>query len=305
MSTILDALRKLERDKELDAAQDRPADPLAPPAVPQSAPAAGPGSGGRSRGAPWLVGAAVLTFAVGIGFGLWSNDDHVASRPDEAGSPLARTIDPARSQPARSDAAQAARSARSDAVSYEPIPGVVVSMPESDAVGSMDAPTPGAGVSSAPPAGQDAPIASPRDTQAPPASTARAATGANARRTPATRAVKPEPAPAPAPSRSALAGSTSAPLVADEMSSDADSAHPALGEVVVEDASGRREVSVVKTVWHPNADRRSARIRLAPDAAPIEVREGEVVQGYRVETITPSTVVLEKDGVTATHRVGG
>ena len=34
MSTILDALKKLERDKEVDAAQSRPADPLAPAPAP-------------------------------------------------------------------------------------------------------------------------------------------------------------------------------------------------------------------------------------------------------------------------------
>ena len=84
----------------------------------------------------------------------------------------------------------------------------------------------------------------------------------------------------------------------------AESARPGLADVVVSNSSDRLEVRVLKTVWHPKPDRRSAQVQIADQGEAFEVRESQMVEGYRVESITPSTVVLSKGGVTVTHRVG-
>ncbi len=66
----------------------------------------------------------------------------------------------------------------------------------------------------------------------------------------------------------------------------------------------RLEVEVLKTVWHPTPARRWARIAVSGAEGPLEVREADTVEGYTVEQITPSSVVMKRGGVTVTHRVG-
>jgi hypothetical protein len=63
-------------------------------------------------------------------------------------------------------------------------------------------------------------------------------------------------------------------------------------------------VKVLKTVWHPTPARRSASLALSSRAQPVEVRETDRIEGYRVEEITPSKVVLSRGDVTLTRRVG-
>jgi uncharacterized protein (UPF0248 family) len=74
--------------------------------------------------------------------------------------------------------------------------------------------------------------------------------------------------------------------------------------VEVEGPDTRIEVFVVKTVWHPKPERRSASLRVSDRAELVEVREQDVVEGYVVREITPSSVVLVRDDVVVTHRVG-
>ncbi|MEE8558689.1 MAG: hypothetical protein V3T14_12470 [Myxococcota bacterium] len=54
-------------------------------------------------------------------------------------------------------------------------------------------------------------------------------------------------------------------------------------------------VEVRNVRWHPDPRRRSARIRI-DRAGPLEVREGEIVSGVLIETIRPGTVVLQLGG---------
>ncbi len=87
MSTILEALKKLERDKETDAAAQRAHDPLAPAPEPMIRPATG-FSGGSTV---WLVVAGVaVMFAIGLGVGLYTATDGgstVAEGPGVATGP--------------------------------------------------------------------------------------------------------------------------------------------------------------------------------------------------------------------------
>jgi hypothetical protein len=66
-----------------------------------------------------------------------------------------------------------------------------------------------------------------------------------------------------------------------------------------------RELSVVKTVWHPDAARRIAEVSVAGEARPREVREGDRVEGLAVREIKLSGVVFERDGVQVERRVSG
>ena len=77
-----------------------------------------------------------------------------------------------------------------------------------------------------------------------------------------------------------------------------------LGPVTVQVSEDRIEVVVMRTIWHPKPERRSAQIRLADRLDPIQVREEDVIEGYVVQEITPSSVVLARGKVVVTHRVG-
>ena len=64
------------------------------------------------------------------------------------------------------------------------------------------------------------------------------------------------------------------------------------------------EFVVLKTIWHPSAERRSARLEFSDGGAAREVREGQWVEGFEVREIRLSGVVLEKQGVRREYRVG-
>lgn len=61
---------------------------------------------------------------------------------------------------------------------------------------------------------------------------------------------------------------------------------------------------MLKTVWHPRAERRVARVEVAGEPGGRELREGDVIEGYAVREIKLSGVVFERDGVTVERRVG-
>lgn len=65
-----------------------------------------------------------------------------------------------------------------------------------------------------------------------------------------------------------------------------------------------RDVRVTRTIWHPSAERRFAYLQVSGQAAPLRVREGDLVGSVSVQTIEPSGVVFLEDGVEIRHRVG-
>ena len=60
----------------------------------------------------------------------------------------------------------------------------------------------------------------------------------------------------------------------------------------------------VRTIWHPKAERREARLEAISGQAQV-VREGDEIDGYTVREISPSAVVFERGGETVRVRVGG
>jgi len=60
----------------------------------------------------------------------------------------------------------------------------------------------------------------------------------------------------------------------------------------------------VRTIWHPKAERREARLEAISGQAQV-VREGDEVDGYTVVEISPSAVVFERSGETVRVRVSG
>ena len=62
-------------------------------------------------------------------------------------------------------------------------------------------------------------------------------------------------------------------------------------------------VQVERTFWHPKAERREAILRLPDQEEPLRVREGEALGRFTVMRIEPSRVVFEKDGVEIVGRL--
>jgi hypothetical protein len=62
--------------------------------------------------------------------------------------------------------------------------------------------------------------------------------------------------------------------------------------------------SVAGTVWHPDAARRSARLRVAGDERIRDVREGDRISGGQVMRIDPSGVLLRRGELETLRRVG-
>ena len=63
-------------------------------------------------------------------------------------------------------------------------------------------------------------------------------------------------------------------------------------------------VEVLRTIWHPNPERRVARLRVGGFAAPMEVREGDAVSTLVVKTIEPSGVVFLHGGEELRRDIG-
>lgn len=93
------------------------------------------------------------------------------------------------------------------------------------------------------------------------------------------------------------------PSVPAEPAVAADSAR-ANPSAAASDSGGRLEIQVLKTVWHPKPERRSARVRLSDRIEVLEVHQDDVVEGYVVSEITPSSVVLARGEEEFTYRVG-
>jgi len=64
------------------------------------------------------------------------------------------------------------------------------------------------------------------------------------------------------------------------------------------------DVSVLRTAWHPQSERRSARIQLAKSEGILTLREGDAVGSLVVKEITPSSVLFAAGDVELRRRVG-
>lgn len=64
------------------------------------------------------------------------------------------------------------------------------------------------------------------------------------------------------------------------------------------------DVSILRTAWHPQPERRSARIQLAKSEDVLTLREGDAVGSLVVKEITPSSVLFAAGDVELRRRVG-
>jgi len=62
-------------------------------------------------------------------------------------------------------------------------------------------------------------------------------------------------------------------------------------------------VQVERTFWHPRAERREAILRLPGQEESLRVKEGEQLGSFTVTLIEPSRVIFEKDGVQIARRL--
>jgi hypothetical protein len=95
--------------------------------------------------------------------------------------------------------------------------------------------------------------------------------------------------------------------VAPEPAATAASAPPAIREreqEVVQRAE-LPTLGVDKTIWHPDAARRVAVVKLIDDEEVLRLQEGDAVGPLVVETIKPGSVVFNHDGVEIVYKVGG
>jgi len=282
MSTILKALRRLEREKS--AQEDRPLKDEV-----TAAPA------GSSRGGfPLLllmIGAGVMGLALGASLlWLWPR----MSAAPQAAAPVAQAPQPLRRAP-----------------------GVVPPVPmgpaehAAAAVAAAAPPAPAAQPAPAPPA-------APSEPEAPPAPVA-SAPPEPVTPAPPPVAVVARPAPsrptAPAPEAAAPPEPIAAkPAVPDRGSRPPFTRHREdLAKAVAPPAPAARvekvvraptpEVLVSSTVWHPQRDRRTAMVEYA-GGAPRELHEGDAIGPLVVSEIGPSSVTFLQDGVELRRRVG-
>jgi hypothetical protein len=65
------------------------------------------------------------------------------------------------------------------------------------------------------------------------------------------------------------------------------------------------DLTVDRTVWHPDSERRAAVVSVSGQPKPLHLREGDSVGGLTVLEITPSGVNFDREGVQLYNRVGG
>ena len=64
-------------------------------------------------------------------------------------------------------------------------------------------------------------------------------------------------------------------------------------------------LSVQKTIWHPDADRRVAVVKLADAEEVLRLKEGDAVGPLVVKAIKPGSVLFKHDGIEIVYNVGG
>lgn len=70
------------------------------------------------------------------------------------------------------------------------------------------------------------------------------------------------------------------------------------------DRRGLPDITVLRTAWHPNAERRSTRIRLEATDEILTLREGDSIGGLVIQEISPSAVLFNAGDVEIRRRVG-
>jgi hypothetical protein len=270
MSTILKALRRLEREKSAQEGRPLKDEVTAAPAA------------GSRRGFP-LLALLIAAGALGLGLGasllwLWPRENaapQVAEVPEVAKAPQVAKAPPVAKPP------RAPRRAGS------------VPAPPAPAAPALPAPAPVASVASAPPP----PVA------------ALAAPVAVVSRPEPPRAIEPAPPipekPEAMPAKPAPPERGSLPPFARRQAPAA--AEPPPSAPVARVAKVARadvpSVLVSSTVWHPQRDRRLAVVTLEGGAAR-ELHEGDAIGSLVVSEIGPSGVVFLHDGVELRRRVG-
>jgi type II secretory pathway component PulC len=76
------------------------------------------------------------------------------------------------------------------------------------------------------------------------------------------------------------------------------------GPAVVAARDPDPRLAVERTIWHPEAARRRAFVRLAGRSSATEVREGDTLGGAEVRRIDPSGVVFAYEGRELRRSVG-
>jgi hypothetical protein len=114
-------------------------------------------------------------------------------------------------------------------------------------------------------------------------------------------AVAPKPAPAsPPPVEVAAVAPKSAPIAASA-SIPAAIREPEKKFVQRAKIPG---LSVEKTIWHPDADRRVAVVKLIDDEGVLRLKEGDAIGPLVIKTINPDSVLFNHDGIEITYNVG-
>jgi hypothetical protein len=70
------------------------------------------------------------------------------------------------------------------------------------------------------------------------------------------------------------------------------------------DRTSLPDVSVLRTAWHPQPDRRSARVRLEDSDEIRLLKEGDAIGRLVIKEITPSAVLFSAGDVEVLRRVG-
>ena len=284
MSTILEALRRLEKDKRSETAAPLESRILEPQPPSPSA--------GRSI-LPW----AVAIVAVLVAGGLFFLSDQQPVERLAARTPL-EVVPPAQVPVvAPLSPVQRERTPRSLAPStpgllasasrerQSPVPQDSQQVPKREA----EQPRDGLAKSAAPPSASAPKVTAVRQSEIAPPPRRVASNSVAEKSTP--------PPPAVAKTVPSVVPAASPPRVTRPESSP-----PTKTVQVVERAP---DFVVLKTIWHPSAERRSARLEFEDGGAARDVREGQWVEGFEVREIRLSGVVLEKEGVRREYRVGG
>jgi hypothetical protein len=311
MSTILKALRRLEEEKEQQAREDRLHGEIVAPAPPPET--------SRLRPLLLLLVVGVLSVAVGAGaflllpgmFGGSGEGEPVEVAAVAAG--LTPPAEPGATAKAQIDEREQAAGRREEAAKLRR-KAALTALAARRAATANEAPPAASEPATAPRVSPDVAVferpkpaaAEPVDPEPTPKQVAQVITSRPVdelpRHTPPLREdpppapqAKPEPKPAPEP----IAKAEPRPPLQERQVKQQKKAESGLERI---ERQRVPDVQVVSTVWHPSAERRSARLRV--DGEVIELREGDAVQGLVLTEIKLSGVTLQHDGVTISMRVG-
>jgi len=276
MSTILRALRRLEREKEAAEARARLRDEVVAPTV-------------VSHRRVWPAWVAAGTGAVALGAALalyLLAPGSPPPTPDSTGSVAAAPT------PITSRAPMGVAEPRQPIAT--PTTGLAKPAP----------PPPATGPSPIPDSRGPGPAVQPPDPTSSPIAVAAATTPESAGVIPAPAAKVPTAARA-APDRLPESAPVSeAPAFSAPREPARRDAAPPPAPAASMVRTAWPDFSVQRTVWHPRSDRRIAHVAMAPDGAVVELHEGDSLGSLRVEEITPSGVTFSQGDVTISRRVG-